>query len=132
VSGEQFYRLAVLVAAEGQVESSAKLTFQPRKALKPHPDNPARVCPQCSLAMREFNYAYDSNVFLDRCGQCNGIWLDPNEIIDIAAHIQYNPDVDAVGRAMIKEKYADEDETKWICILAGAALAILRVLIFKH
>ncbi|MHC4386866.1 MAG: TFIIB-type zinc ribbon-containing protein, partial [Planctomycetota bacterium] len=39
VSGEQFHKLAVLVASEGQVESSAKLTFKPRKALKPHPDN---------------------------------------------------------------------------------------------
>jgi Zn-finger nucleic acid-binding protein len=132
VSGEQFHKLAVLVATEGQVPSSAKLTFEPRKVLKPGPDNPVRVCPQCTLAMHRFNYAYDSNIFLDRCEQCKGIWLDPNEIIDIAAHIQYNPDVDAVGRAMIKEKYADEDEAKWLYILAGAVLAILRVLIFKH
>ncbi|MCI0498341.1 MAG: zf-TFIIB domain-containing protein [Planctomycetales bacterium] len=132
VSGEQFHALAVKVASEGQVPSSAKLTFEPRKVLRRGADNPVRNCPTCRKPMREFNYAYDSNVFLDRCQQCKGIWLDPNEIIDIAAHIQYNPDVDAVGRAMIKDKSAEENETAWMYMLAGAAVAILRVLIFKR
>ena len=101
VSGEQFRALAVQVATEGQVESSVKLTFKPRKALRPGKDNPVRICPQCTLAMREFNYAYDSNIFLDRCEQCKGIWLDPNEIIDIAKHIQYNPELDSAARSLI-------------------------------
>jgi len=34
VSGEQFHALAVNVAAYGQVESSVKLTFQPRKVMR--------------------------------------------------------------------------------------------------
>ncbi|MBP8604391.1 MAG: zf-TFIIB domain-containing protein [Phycisphaerae bacterium] len=131
VAGEQFRALAVRVAAEGQVPSSAKLTFEPRKALKPAEDNPARLCPVCDKPMQEFNYAYDSNIFLDRCRQCRGIWLDPNEIIDIAAHIQYNPDVDAVGRLLIKDENA-QDETQWLYMLAAAALAILRAVLFKR
>lgn len=130
VSGEQCHRLAVLVATEGQVESSAKLTFQPQKALCPSKDNPVRVCPECTLAMREFNYAYDSNVFLDRCEKCKGIWLDPNEIIDIAKHIQYNPEVDAVARDLIKNDAEDEDTGKLVIII-GAALMILRLLVFR-
>jgi Zn-finger nucleic acid-binding protein len=132
VSGEQFHALAVLVAAEGQVQSSAKLTFQPRKALRPHPDNPARVCPHCSLAMREFNYAYDSNIFLDRCEQCRGLWLDPNEIIDIAKHIQYNPDVDAAARDLVKGMDTGDGDEPWGYLLAGAALTILRLLVFRR
>ena len=55
ISGEQFRAMAVKVAADGQVESSVKLTFQPRKALRPSEDNPVRGCPKCTLAMREFN-----------------------------------------------------------------------------
>ena len=100
VSGEQFRALAVKVATEGQVESSIKLTFQARKVLRAGEDNPVKICPKCTLAMREFNYAYDSNVFLDQCEQCKGIWLDPNEIIDIAKHIQYNPEADAFARSL--------------------------------
>ncbi|MHC4555383.1 MAG: TFIIB-type zinc ribbon-containing protein [Planctomycetota bacterium] len=60
VSGEQFQALTVMVAAEGDVESSVKLTFERRKALRPSKDNPMRMCPTCDFAMREFNYAYDS------------------------------------------------------------------------
>jgi Zn-finger nucleic acid-binding protein len=129
VSGEQFHKLAVLVASEGQVESSAKLTFKPRKALKPHPDNAVRVCPECTLAMREFNYAYDSNIFLDRCDKCKGIWLDPNEIIDIAKHIQYNPELDAAARGLIKND--KQDELGWIEITGVALMVILRLLVFR-
>ncbi|MHC4292152.1 MAG: zf-TFIIB domain-containing protein [Planctomycetota bacterium] len=129
VSGEQFHALAVNVAVDGQVESSAKLTFKPRKALKPGPDNPVRVCPQCTLAMREFNYAYDSNIFLDRCGKCKGIWLDPNEIIDIAKHIQYNPEMVAAARSMIKNEDADDQAMLYTVIMA--IFIIIRLLILK-
>jgi Zn-finger nucleic acid-binding protein len=129
VSGEQFHALAVQVAAYGQVESSAKLTFKPRKALRPGKDNPVRVCPQCRLTMREFNYAYDSNIFLDRCDKCKGIWLDPNEIVDIAKHIQYNPDVDAAARALVKNE--DDDDTLVYSIIM-AAVVILRLLVFRR
>lgn len=130
VSGEQFHALAVKVAADGQVESSGKLTFQPRKVLRPGEDNPVRICPKCTLAMREFNYAYDSNIFLDRCEKCKGIWLDPNEIIDIAKHIQYNPDVDAAARALIKNDI--EDEAAGLAIAIVVVLGILRLLIFRR
>ena len=135
VSGEQFHGLAVLVAAEGEVESSVKLTFQPRKALRPSKNNSVRICPKCDFAMREFNYAYDSNVFLDRCEQCKGIWLDPNEIIDIAKHIQYNPELDAIGKGLIYKcdlEKIGEEEPEWYNYLIPAAFVILRLLIFKR
>ena len=132
VSGEQFRAMAVKVAADGQVESSVKLTFQPRKALRPSEDNPVRVCPKCTLAMREFNYAYDSNVFLDWCEQCKGIWLDPNEIIDIAAHIQYNPEAIAFGRALVDKDGSAEEELDRCSKFLQIAFIVLRVLIFRY
>jgi Zn-finger nucleic acid-binding protein len=132
VSGEQFRALAVKVATEGQVESSVKLTFQARKVLRPGEDNPVRVCPKCTLAMREFNYAYDSNVFLDRCEQCEGIWLDPNEIIDIAKHIQYNPEADAAARLLIKTDGEDEGNQALVYTVIMATVTILRLLVFRR
>ena len=129
VSGEQFRALAVKVAADGQVESSAILSFKARKVLRPGEDNPMRICPKCTLAMREFNYAYDSNILLDRCEQCKGIWLDPNEIIDIAKHIQYNPDVDAAARSLIKD--TDGEEAAKVAMAIVVVLEILRLLVFR-
>jgi Zn-finger nucleic acid-binding protein len=133
VAGHQLHALAVNVAADGQVRSDAKLTFKPRTVLRPLPDkNLARMCPECGQAMKEFNYAYDSNVFLDRCDRCRGIWLDPNEIIDIAKHIQYNPDVDAVARSIIKKDETSENDDAFIYAIAVLIVTILRVLIFRH
>ncbi len=130
--GEQFRALAAKVAADGQVESSIKLTFEPRKVILPCRDpDKARICPQCHEPMREFNYAYNSNVLLDRCGKCEGIWLDPNEIIDIAAHIQYNPEAVAFGRTLVHEDASAKEEIEWYGHLAQAAFVILRALIFK-
>ncbi len=40
----------------------------------------ARQCPQCGKQMRRFNYAVTSGVFLDRCPDKHGIWLDPGEL----------------------------------------------------
>ena len=83
--------------------------------------------------MRELNYAYDSNVFLDRCEKCNGIWLDPNEIIDIAAHIQYNPEIVVFGKSFLDMKnnrYIEEELGRCEKYLK-LALIILRLLIFR-
>ena len=132
VSGEQFRALAVKVAADGQVESSAKLSFEARKVLRPGEDHSVRICPKCTLAMREFNYAYDSNVFLDRCEKCKGIWLDPNEIIDIAAHIQYNPEAIAFGRALVDKDGSAEEELESCSKILRIAFIVLRVLIFRY
>ncbi|MHC4524934.1 MAG: zf-TFIIB domain-containing protein [Planctomycetota bacterium] len=75
------------------------------------------------------NYAYDSNIFLDRCGKCKGIWLDPNEIIDIAKHIQYNPEMVAAARSMIKNEDADDQAMLYTVIMA--IFIIIRLLILK-
>lgn len=131
VKNEQLQALAVNVAAEGQVEPSGKLTFKVRQVLRPSDESPVLRCPACGESMKEFNYAYDSNVFLDRCPKCRGIWLDPNEIIDIAKHIQYNPDVDAVAGAIIKEDRQIKDDESLMYMIAGLVLAILRMLVFR-
>lgn len=39
-----------------------------------------RSCPRCKNRMAKYNYAYDSNVILDRCPHCRGIWADGGEI----------------------------------------------------
>lgn len=134
VAGPQFRTLAATVAAEGRVPSASRLTFQPRKVLRPSPENPMRICPKCRKPMREFNYAYDSNVFLDRCDQCRGIWLDANEIIDIAAHIQYDPDMDAMARSLLQATQSDmgiEDDANRLTGFLQMAWLILRAVVFR-
>jgi len=59
---------------------------------------PIRICPKCKTQMHTFNYSYDSNVFLDKCSSCGGIWADKGEIEQVAKYIKGNPKID---------KYAD-------------------------
>lgn len=50
-----------------------------------------RKCPKCKVDISVFNYAFDSNIILDKCQRCEGIWTDRNEIIQSARHIKGNP-----------------------------------------
>jgi Zn-finger nucleic acid-binding protein len=132
VDAKRLHGLAVNVAIDGQVKSDAALTFKPRKVMRPLPKNfPGVVCPRCGADMKEFNYAYDSNVFVDRCDQCGGIWLDPNEIIDIAKHVQYNPEIHEIGRYLTKKHEDTDNDMAVIAAVAGLIATLVRMLLFR-
>ncbi|MBU4488270.1 MAG: rhomboid family intramembrane serine protease [Candidatus Omnitrophica bacterium] len=67
-----------------------------------------RNCPRCRKAMEQFNYAYDSNIFLDKCASCGGIWTDKGEILKAARHNKGYPKLEAIGNEMIKSAKNDE------------------------
>jgi membrane associated rhomboid family serine protease len=68
-----------------------------------------RLCPECRTDMRKFNYAYDSNIILDKCTNCGGIWTDYGEIQNVAAYLKRDPKADALG-ASIVEHQRDMDD----------------------
>jgi Zn-finger nucleic acid-binding protein len=56
-----------------------------RKRVNPRTlEEPGRTCPLCGRAMSKLNYAYNSNVIVDLCGNCNGLWVDRGEVEKIA------------------------------------------------
>ena len=65
-----------------------------------------RSCPECSAPMREFNYAADSGIFLDRCDQCGGIWADKEELRSVGTFLKGNEKLDRLGEAI-----ADHERT---------------------
>ncbi len=54
----------------------------------------SRCCPRCTTAMEKFNYCYDSNIILDRCSQCGGIWADRGEVLKCAQYRKGSPKLD--------------------------------------
>ena len=71
-----------------------------------------RLCPNCRVVMKKFNYAVDSNVFLDKCASCGGIWSDAGEAARIASYLKDDPDAAVVGQFIAKceaekNKYRD-------------------------
>ena len=61
-------------------------------------------CPKCAEAMTKFNYAYDSNIILDKCESCNGIWTDYNEVMRLAVFRKGNPVLNRMGAAIAKDR----------------------------
>ncbi|OYT70004.1 MAG: hypothetical protein CFK49_02380 [Armatimonadetes bacterium JP3_11] len=39
-----------------------------------------RLCPNCRQLLRPYNYLYTSNIRLDTCEQCGGVWVDNGEL----------------------------------------------------
>lgn len=68
-----------------------------------------KICPKCSKKLHRFNYSYDSNVFLDKCPGCEGIWTDGGEIKEIARYLKDDPKTMEVARA-IAETFAESQE----------------------
>jgi uncharacterized protein len=47
-----------------------------------------RSCPRCKSRLVKYNYAYDSNVILDKCPGCQGIWADGGEVWQIVQFLK--------------------------------------------
>ncbi len=42
-----------------------------------------RLCPKCSIHLDRYRYNYSSQVELDSCHKCNGVWIDDVELFAI-------------------------------------------------
>jgi membrane associated rhomboid family serine protease/Zn-finger nucleic acid-binding protein len=73
-------------------------------ATAPPPLEALRSCPRCLAPMQKYNYSYNSNIFLDRCPQCQGIWADQNEIQKIARFNKGNPAINELGASITLEQ----------------------------
>lgn len=104
-----------------------------------------RKCPRCMADMKLFNYAYDSNIFLDKCLKCNGTWTDEGEMLAVAKYIKGNPNEDSYVKALMGEcvKYHDSrnNRNKFIALalslfylgvgfIFGGLEGFLRILLF--
>ena len=57
---------------------------------KPRPYDGSRTCPACSITMQKAKYGKYFPRTIDKCPQCQKIWLDEGELEDIqVAHEMY-------------------------------------------
>lgn len=43
----------------------------------------AKRCPRCNLLLESYNYLYSSPVLIDACSNCNGVFVEDNELTAI-------------------------------------------------
>ena len=89
-------------------------------------------CPKCGKEMKKFNYAYDSNIILDKCDTCNRIWTDYNEVMRLAVFRKGNPVMDRMGVAIAQDqdkilnnKYSDSSSLNSSSWYTGIGLRII-------
>jgi Zn-finger nucleic acid-binding protein len=83
--------------------------FKPRKVASSDSEKRTSFYPECQVVMKEFNFAYDSNIFLDKCPRCGGIWTDAGEILKVAEHLKMDPRIYEVGHGLIGEDDVTRD-----------------------
>ncbi len=115
-------------------ELSASVIFTKAAAPLRHPQ---RRCPRCDVLLQNFNYCYNSNILLDRCPRCRGVWVDAGELPAIAQYVKGNPRLDRlaesmadhVGRSEERKLFRDEVSALALGGLAGGwnPLAVLLV-----
>lgn len=112
-SGELQVFLKELVD-KGKVTANKTKLFQPKDIVtEDQSKKNIRLCPQCSIVMKTFNYAYDSNVFVDKCPECEGIWTDKGEAKQLASYLKEDPREVMIAQDMIQRKKSVEELHDW-------------------
>ena len=58
-----------------------------------------RICPSCDIAMEKAKYGKYAAKTVDKCAQCNDIWLDEGELEDIqVAYEMYEENTNKVKK----------------------------------
>lgn len=89
--------------------------------------HPVYSCPVCALPMDVVNYGYDSNIFVDRCGKCGGVFLDKNEVIPCAKYLKGHPGMARMAKAWTKEMGRQEGARDELGYLAGGLQGVAQL-----
>jgi len=84
-----------------------------------------KICPRCRQKLKIFNYAYDSNVFLDKCPHCQGMWADGGEVKEVARYLKEDPRITAIAEGLIQRNQTLEDLTELSKTLMDTNLSVL-------
>jgi len=77
------------------------------------PGHMMKTCPQCSLPMHAYRFLYNSNITLDECNQCGGIWVDDNELAAMAEYLaQAEKELSGLPKGMLTPEEMDRIASK--------------------
>ncbi|MBP9781517.1 rhomboid family intramembrane serine protease [Candidatus Woesebacteria bacterium] len=61
------------------------------------------VCPRDATKFEIINYSYDSNILLERCPQCEVVWVRQHQIMPLAQYMKGNPLLKELGKAFVED-----------------------------
>ena len=93
-------------------------------------DTREKMCPRCEVITNTFNYAYDSNVFLNKCMKCGGVWTDGGELHRVAQYLKGNPVINRYAESLMDEMVKGREEGFFSRLLKSRFLSGLVALIY--
>lgn len=75
---EYFFRLEIERRKKAEQEKQAKINEDEKKKLQ---QLHYMHCPKCGAKLFEIDY---KGIAVDKCSQCDGVWLDPGELEQVA------------------------------------------------
>jgi Zn-finger nucleic acid-binding protein len=93
-------------------------------------DEPPRPCPKCGISTQVFNYSYDSNIFLNRCPTCHGIWADKGELQRVAQYLRGNPAVNRYAETLFESVIKEREPTRASRLLRSRVLSGTMAIIY--
>ena len=90
------------------------------------------ICPECQNPMQVINYCGDSGVFIDRCPQCGGLWLDHEELEKVQVLLERWKDqapeqIKTLAGELEKARRTTAEQTS--SVFAGSRFAFVNALI---
>ena len=61
-------------------------------------------CPKCNSVMNKYKYMYTSNIYIDSCDKCEGIWIDRGELLNIVNYLEEASKIDPEKEAEVLAK----------------------------
>ena len=84
-----------------------------RRPVERVPSGHRGACPRCATPLQQFNYAYDSNIFVARCPECGGVWIRRGQLRQLVRHLKGTPAERRMGESLARrtrEKLEDADQ----------------------
>jgi membrane associated rhomboid family serine protease/Zn-finger nucleic acid-binding protein len=116
------------------IRAKTPVLFEPPDAMSGWRVNsavdPGKLCPDCHKPLIPFNYAYDSNIFLDKCPECEGIWAEESELLAVTKHLKFHPAEKTLGLAVAEHtKYIANLEAITDALNIAIRIPFIRILL---
>ncbi|ACL05341.1 hypothetical protein Dalk_3653 [Desulfatibacillum aliphaticivorans] len=112
------------------LDFSSRLNTSTYPRERPGPEQ--RPCPRCEASLEEANYAYNSNIMVDKCPACEGVWLDGGEFPMVAQFLRGSEIFRERASSLAENLAAPEPSPGLLPLWLSGAAAVLYTLFAMH
>lgn len=110
IDGSELHEHVTVITKDTAVEPAKEVTA--RNLIRPFFLLSKKRCPRDKTKLRYINYGYDSNVLLEECSTCKGLWVENNQVLPLAAYLKSNPELINLGEKIDRNvRHQDLEKT---------------------